>query len=224
MTLMQRRRALMGAKKARLPAEYQEVEWIGGSGTQFIQTNAIIGLPTFLYCESEFECQNMISGVDYPIVWCQGANGSADHSATYKLPNVCNNKTELQGFGIDAYRESAKPFTVTNNVRTIMTFDYKINLQVITCNGASVRFTNPGPTSANNKPLRLLKSTKVSGTDAFFSGRLYHFLLALSGEKVIDAIPCYRKADLEIGMYDLVSKTFLTNAGTGDFTKGADVK
>lgn len=36
-------------------------------------------------------------------------------------------------------------------------------------------------------------------------------------------IPCYRKADNVIGMYDTVSQTFLINAGTGTFTKGSDV-
>ena len=36
-------------------------------------------------------------------------------------------------------------------------------------------------------------------------------------------IPCYRKSDNEIGMYDLVSNTFFTNAGTGTFTAGAEI-
>ena len=41
---------------------------------------------------------------------------------------------------------------------------------------------------------------------------------------ICDLVPCYRKSDGVRGMYDLVRKTFLTNAGTGaDFTKGADV-
>lgn len=39
----------------------------------------------------------------------------------------------------------------------------------------------------------------------------------------MDLIPCYRKSDDEVGMYDTVSKTFFTNAGTATFLKGADV-
>lgn len=34
-----------------------------------------------------------------------------------------------------------------------------------------------------------------------------------------DMIPCYRKSDNVIGMYDKVSNTFFTNAGTGTFYK-----
>ncbi|MBR3752803.1 MAG: hypothetical protein IKK50_06710 [Ruminiclostridium sp.] len=40
---------------------------------------------------------------------------------------------------------------------------------------------------------------------------------------VCDLVPCYRKSDMVVGMYDTVRKLFLTNAGSGAFTKGADV-
>ena len=39
----------------------------------------------------------------------------------------------------------------------------------------------------------------------------------------IDLIPCYRKSDGEIGMYDLVNSVFYTNDGTGTFLKGNNV-
>lgn len=43
------------------------------------------------------------------------------------------------------------------------------------------------------------------------------------GNLLRDMIPCYRKSDNVIGMFDLVSQTFFTNAGTGVFTVGEDV-
>ena len=43
------------------------------------------------------------------------------------------------------------------------------------------------------------------------------------GNIALDLIPCYRKSDNEIGMYDTVNQTFLTNQGTGTFVKGGDV-
>lgn len=36
-------------------------------------------------------------------------------------------------------------------------------------------------------------------------------------------IPCYRKSDGVIGMYDLVENKFYTNSGTGTFIKGNDI-
>lgn len=40
---------------------------------------------------------------------------------------------------------------------------------------------------------------------------------------ICDLVPCYRKSDGVIGMYDIVRNIFLTNVGSGSFTKGADV-
>ena len=40
---------------------------------------------------------------------------------------------------------------------------------------------------------------------------------------VRDFVPCYRKSDSVIWMYDLVNKQFYTNAWTGTFTKWPDV-
>ena len=40
---------------------------------------------------------------------------------------------------------------------------------------------------------------------------------------VRDFVPCYRKSDSVIGLYDLVSQTFFINQGSGSFIKGGDV-
>lgn len=57
-----------------------------------------------------------------------------------------------------------------------------------------------------------------------FNGKIYYFKwLDSNNELKLDLIPCYRKADNEIGMYDTVTQTFFTNSGSGTFTKGNDV-
>ena len=40
---------------------------------------------------------------------------------------------------------------------------------------------------------------------------------------ICDLVPCYRKSDGVIGMYDIVRNIFLANVGSGTFTKGANV-
>ena len=59
------------------------------------------------------------------------------------------------------------------------------------------------------------------GSSSWFPASVKIFSLTSDG--IIDLVPCYRKSDGEIGMYDLVSNTFFTNQGTGTFLKGADV-
>jgi len=224
MTLMERRRALMGAnKKTRLPAGYQEVEWIGCSGDQYIQTGYVIGTPTSLLCKVGFMTQNA-GTADRPVVWLRNENTATDPETTYKFPNIYNGKIEIAGYGIN----NTNAFSAQDDEKIEMEFDYRDGHQIIKRSGVSdLTYSNNKPTEASTKRIRLLRSDKQPQSDnwnqSFFSGRLYYFYYRQDDVDVFDMIPCYRVSDGEIGMYDLVSNTFFTNAGTGTFTKGADV-
>lgn len=52
--------------------------------------------------------------------------------------------------------------------------------------------------------------------------RLYYAKFYESGELKVSLIPCYRKSDGEIGLYDKVNNKFYTNQGTGEFIKGGN--
>lgn len=52
---------------------------------------------------------------------------------------------------------------------------------------------------------------------------LYSARISQSNDVVREYIPCYRKSDGEIGLYEKFTGQFLTNAGDGAFTKGADI-
>lgn len=56
-----------------------------------------------------------------------------------------------------------------------------------------------------------------------FYGDVYEVEVFHEVDSIIHLIPCYRKADNVIGMYDLVSETFYTSTTSGTFIKGADV-
>ena len=45
----------------------------------------------------------------------------------------------------------------------------------------------------------------------------------INGNILGDFVPCYRKSDGEIGLYNLITDTFCTKIGTGSFTKGANI-
>ena len=44
-----------------------------------------------------------------------------------------------------------------------------------------------------------------------------------NGELICDLIPCIRKVDNKVGMYDVARGVFLTSIGTGDFTPGTKI-
>jgi hypothetical protein len=57
-----------------------------------------------------------------------------------------------------------------------------------------------------------------------FLGRLYYVRFdTISGTPLYELVPCYRKSDGVIGLYDVVNDVFRTNDGSGSFTAGADV-
>lgn len=57
-----------------------------------------------------------------------------------------------------------------------------------------------------------------------FAGRVFGATFCDAANNVVgDLVPCYKVADGVIGMYDLINNVFYTNAGTGSFSKGADV-
>ena len=54
-------------------------------------------------------------------------------------------------------------------------------------------------------------------------GRIGKVEFYISEELKRNFIPCYRKSDNVIGMYDLVEEKFYTNQGNGEFLKGRDI-
>ena len=50
--------------------------------------------------------------------------------------------------------------------------------------------------------------------------RIFNLQFYDNDELMVDLIPCYRKDDNVVGMYDVVNKKFYTNSGTGNFTAG----
>lgn len=83
-----------------------------------------------------------------------------------------------------------------------------------------------GVRSWNNTNLSALLfggNTESGATQVTSLLKVFAFQLFENGKLSLNFIPCYRKSDGEIGMYDTVSKNFYTNAGTGTFLKGADV-
>lgn len=63
-----------------------------------------------------------------------------------------------------------------------------------------------------------------SGTsaDMCVKARIYYWRIYKDEELIHDFAPCYRESDSVAGMYDLVTDTFLTNAGSGTFVVGGD--
>lgn len=75
--------------------------------------------------------------------------------------------------------------------------------------------------SINGNDVLYLFCNKVR--TAYYNGRIYWFKVYRGSSLIYDLVPVYNIFTGEIGMYDLISNQFFTNAGTGIFLKGADI-
>lgn len=191
MTLMQRRRALMGrsAKTQRLPAEFQEVQWIGRTDNQ------------------------------------PGISCDFGELGPLTMTIVVEHDSGIGGYASFVGRLIWSSFVYDYRVF----FDSSQTVSSIGDNIAIVSSTQSGSVHTVvldiHTPERtgLFKLFKVHNGINSFIGKIYSVSLERDGTIVADLVPCYRKADGEIGMYDIVSNTFFTNVGTGTFARGGNV-
>ena len=203
---MTRRRALMAQVESsgRLPAEYQEVEYLESTGTQYIDTgihtDPDIGIFAKLYTISTGNKS-----------WF----GSNNNTYASLILNAYS-PTEIEyQYGNDYWGRK----TFANAVNSILEIHFTTDQQLI-INDTVVVSNLRRITGRSSGSIHLFVR---SGGSAFVVGRAYTFKIYYGAAKVLDLIPCYRKMDSKPGMYDLVSGTFFTNQGTGEFTVGADV-
>lgn len=190
-----------GSSDPVLPPEYQEVEYIESDGNQYTVPFVMAFLPTTL--------------IAIRFARMSGTNEQAAFGA-HADPGLSNGMIEL---GIAAGSSAAG---VTAWVHCQIWQAYEAGTTGNPCS-AIARATN----TLTNHYVTLCKYRGY-----MLNGRLYCCKVydlkddALSGnpyELTFKAVPCYRKSDGIIGFYEVVSGTFLTNAGSGTFVKGPDI-
>ena len=204
----------MGAKKSTpiLPPEYQQVEYIKSSGTQYIDTGVKYYKHT-IYLDAQFYNAKRLVGA---AVSGQVSNKMFDiaYNSSYGIVVAANNKANSSWSSGKSYGYNR--FMLLSN-------DSDGNLVF---NGTTY---TPGYTLDSNQqitiPLYLFAQNWSGSASDFSTSSIYRCTIwnKTNGEMIRDYIPCYRKADDVIGLYDIVNDQFKTNAGTGTFTKGANV-
>lgn len=193
-----------------LPDEYQQVEYIESTGTQYIDTGINVNTTT-----SRYETKINPSSVS-------GASGIFG-TRNYTSSNLSSMNVFIIGgtFRLD-WLTGAGNYNV-NNISSNTDYTISITRGLATIN--NVDYTSEQTTSVDSSYTFYIGNFNNAGSvySNGFSGKIYYSKLYNNNILVFDGVPCYRKSDNEIGMYDLVSNTFFTNAGTGTFTTGAVV-
>lgn len=210
---LRRRLLQQTVSTGRLPAEYQEVEWIESSGTQYINANVNQQDAGF---EVKFISYDEISDSDYG---CILGGRYASSNSDLELNSYISTSHPTWS-GTFRYGGSSQNYNAHLNPKGELNVIKYMN-GTYTANGTDYSYS--AGTISTPRMIYLFALHNNTSETGKAKVRMYYCKLYKQGELAADLVPCYRKADGVIGMYDLVQEAFRTNKGSGTFIKGGNV-
>lgn len=196
--------------QVRLPAEYQEVEYVQSTGTQYIDTwftpsvDTSISTSISLWSNSWWAVFFGVTGNDSSSDWVLGRI-YADTAWSFN-PRFCNSQ----------YDETIA------YISTDVFYDVVLASNTLSVDGNSYTITTNWTPYQSSMDLFAWNNGGSHWWRAW-KCKIKTFQITDNNVLVRDFVPCYRIADTEIWMYDLVNDVFYTNAGSWTFNKWADI-
>ena len=195
----------------KLPSEYQEVEYIWTTWTQYIDT--WIFPWTNIQVETKITVQSTTQ--EKTVFWNYKSSSTASY--LYYHLTAYSNAWYYWINGSEWHAWSYSPVIWTQY--EIVYNNENNQLSVNWTEVWSVSWTQWQSWST------LYISARWTVNDCYWYFNYYYFKVfnKTTWEYERDFVPCYRKSDSVIGLYDLVNNQFYTNSWTGTFTKWNDV-
>ena len=182
-----------------IPSDYQQVEYIESSGTQYIDSG-IAPSSISPIVKIKFYYKTRV-GESNALFGCWGANDTRF-------------QIWWNGIGIG----TVMSYSFTNNTMYEIELNGVVPRAVINGTTYTSGITKDNGFSTSN--MYLFSRNESGSANAGMPQQLYYCKIYNNDVLVRNFVPCYRKSDNEIGLYDTITQTFFTNAGTGTFTKG----
>lgn len=195
----------------RISEEYQEVEYVESSsdGDPFILTDILM--------PKEIVCYHTFTLLQYKDQYGWGAIGNGFSGAGF---GQYGHRLQYNYSG--SYKYVGNPaISIGKKYSTkLILLDGRQELYVDGVQGQSWNKAN----TRDGENIRIALF-RANGSGLRGAMRMYYIKFTNADESIVlgEFIPCYRKSDDEIGMYDTVSKQFYTNSGTGTFLKGHNI-
>lgn len=182
--------------------DYQEVEYIESSWTQWIDTWVT---PT---SNTKSQIKFMNKAVTWDVIYGMYNNND---NADYRFFNT----SSYMYFDLNSSRINWSSCTANNIYELEIWNNYVKNVwassNILTWNVVS-GYTGSSTITLNNY-----------NNSSYSQNRWYYVKIREWETQVRDLVPCYRRSDWEIWMYDKVNNVFYTNSWTWTFTKWPDV-
>ena len=213
---------LWQAQTGRIPSEFQEVDYIKAADNVGCYINLGFAFDTSarIYLSQYIETPK--SG-QYGYVF-----GAAENSGKLRcmISSPYLDNGGATGYGSTGTSYIGSAVAVKNN--SLNEFELILKKGELRIKNITTGVSSPPPTGQATYTMTsnlYLLAQNYNGSARFGYGRIVKAFSYYdkTDTLICDLVPCYRKSDGVIGMYDIVRKIFLTNVGTGSFTKGADV-
>lgn len=187
-----RRRMMMAG--GLLPSGYTRVEYIQGFGSQYIDTGFVVNKSDNYVLEIDGLFPSQAQAY-------QGCNGY------------------MQFFTSSKYGISGDSSVAVGNRNTVRV-EYANQTEKLFVEGVQIESKSWASYSGANIKLGVLRMGDPNNgwfSGGAASGTIYGYKVWKDGILVSDCIPCRRKSDSVLGVYDAIQKIFITNSGTGTF-------
>ena len=199
-----------------LPSDYQQVEYIESTGTQYIDTGV---KPNATQFGIDTKMSIDISAIDQQ----QYALGSSNVDAP-RRPITIEYSYAGKGVIIAYSKSSSNKYFIIPYTNGILNIYYNVSGTSITAKINSNEFSDSCDSYSDNNNNIYLFSHNRGGSPKFDNFvKIYSFKMTSNDSIVRNFIPCYRRSDGVIGLYDTINNAFYTNQGTGTFNKGNNV-
>lgn len=209
MDLMNRRRSMMAHKAKEpgiLPDGYTQLKYIQANGKQFINTDVYITDYTDIV-KATYALTSGVASEDHAIsggrqaIWWIGI-GSYTRKSPYTQKPITVQYSAGGGYGSNMLAD----------LNTFVTVEANPNTNKVVIDGVEYDYTGRWDRYEVTPALYQLFNYNSRTTGCSY--------LKLQYAEVVNKgifIPCLRKADGEIGVFNITTQTFLANAGTGTF-------
>lgn len=184
---------------SQLPTEYQEVEYIQSSGTQYIDTGFVVNKSDSYVLEIDGLFPSQAQAY-------QGCNGYMQFITSSK-------------YGISG--DSSVAVGNRNTVRV----EYANQTEKLFVDGAQIESKSWSAYDGSDVKLALFRLGDINNgwfTGTIAQGTIYGYKVWKNNILVSECVPCVRNSDNVAGVYDIIREQFITNVGSGVFAVGAD--
>jgi hypothetical protein len=194
---------------AALPAEYQWVEYIASSGTQYIDTGIRATTTTRIILDFRYNPKPTTGS--YNGYTHGSSNGHFQFGANATDFYIMISKSST-------WVDTGVPVDTERHVWDLSKASPKLDDTLIN-NTTTSAFVN----NTNHGSLYLFARHTTSGPTYYCSMEVYSCRIYDGSTLVRDFVPALRVSDSVAGLYDLVNDSFYTNLGTGAFVAGSRV-